>query len=105
MGKANVTRAAIIAQHVQERFNLTAESFNALPRGLASELFALSTQNAALLAACKAALEWMEFTIPHLPRLSDKCPDCGKPAEVIGMNYGGPISKLRSAIALAQEGK
>lgn len=44
-----------------------------------------------LLEACKSMLDWMEFTIPNLDRY--KVPD--------RLNYGGPISKARAAIAKA----
>jgi hypothetical protein len=61
----------------------------------------VNSLTAELLVALKATLEWMEHTIPQLHAT---CPHCDKRVDVGGMNWGGPISKARAAIAHAESG-
>jgi hypothetical protein len=49
-----------------------------------------------LLKACESMLDWMEFTIPRL----GKTPS----GSIERMNWGGPISRARDAIAKATGG-
>lgn len=64
------------AETVMLAFNLSDESYDSLPRGLASELHALLVQQDELLAACKAALTPLRHlaahgTLPDGYKLSD----------------------------------
>jgi hypothetical protein len=64
---------------------------------LRKERDTLKAQRDALEGGLKSCLEWMEFTIPCLHAT---CPHCHKLVNVGGLNWGGPINKARTALAL-----
>jgi hypothetical protein len=84
------------------KYTTNAEEITRLMEACVAKDFEILSKDK-LIAEMKAALEgcveWMEFTIPTLPKLSSKCPHCQKPVGISGMNWGGPISKARDSIA------